>query len=1074
MKILKLRLLNLNSLSGEWAIDFTSPEFSDGGLFAITGPTGVGKTTILDGICLALYGRTPRLAKVNKNTNEIMSRGRGECAAELTFETPAGRWRGHWSQRRANKKPDGALQPPRHEIVDDQTGQVLESLLTKTLARVETVTGMNFEQFTRSMMLAQGAFAAFLEAPPDDRADLLEQITGADIYTAISIRVHERKTGERKKLEALKDELKGLTLGEGGEEAIVAEEKELQDRLRALDQALTGDREAQAWLKTLAELTAESRSLAERDQELAARQEKFRPEHERLQRAREAVRLDPAHSSLQLLRRTRDQAALDLDKRRRELPETLAAQAAAAQAAARAAERLAEAKAAEEAARPLLTEVRALDVRLLELGKQLTPIEAERRATLAELARLLTLELSEGPAADQSLAGRVAELKAGLDGRQTALTAERRRLKELLAGREAADWRDQVISLSRRADLLDKLLEEIKRRAAVEKDLADNEKRCGQAQADLTAVTAELKTQAERVTALETDAERLAVIWDLQMQLRSFEDWRHNLEEGRACPLCGSVDHPYAVPGNIPAEKVSQANLKENKDALKAGKDRLNVLTAKESSLKQLIKGERDTAARLTGERQTLADWRGPRFASLGLTPAAEGDLSLLAEREARETGRALAAAAALVKEVEKTEKGLFAEETALKDAAATVEKGEGLLKTAAERMSALEALTRQRDELARRRAELFGARRPEAEENALRDAAAAADSLLTQAAKKVREAETGRDKVKALIEETDQRLRDLGAETALHQARLQADIQSAGFDDEAAWLAARLPDSDRARLETLGRELSEARAVLDSHRQANAERLGRETARRLTDRPLTELSAAIEAQEAERRERQARLGAVQQKLADYRQAARKHSRLLTAVEAQANECRRWDHLHELIGSADGRKYRNFAQSLTFEILVGQANRQLVRLSDRYLLICDEEQPLELKVIDNYQAGEIRSAKNLSGGESFLVSLALALGLSQMASRRVRVDSLFLDEGFGTLDEDALELALETLAGLREEGKLIGVISHIPAMMNRIATQIVVRPKNGPHSEITGPGVSRGEASGPILVEKGD
>jgi exonuclease SbcC len=178
-------------------------------------------------------------------------------------------------------------------------------------------------------------------------------------------------------------------------------------------------------------------------------------------------------------------------------------------------------------------------------------------------------------------------------------------------------------------------------------------------------------------------------------------------------------------------------------------------------------------------------------------------------------------------------------------------------------------------------------------------------------------------------------------------------------------------------------------------------------------------------------------------------------------IDARKKECARWDDLHLLIGSADGKKFRNFAQGLTFERMTAHANRRLQKMTDRYLLIRDASQPLELNVIDNYQAGEIRSTKNLSGGESFIVSLALALGLSQMASRNVRVDSLFLDEGFGTLDEDSLETALETLAGLRQDGKLIGVISHVPALKERIGTQIQVTPGTGGRSSLTGPGCRR-------------
>ena len=162
-----------------------------------------------------------------------------------------------------------------------------------------------------------------------------------------------------------------------------------------------------------------------------------------------------------------------------------------------------------------------------------------------------------------------------------------------------------------------------------------------------------------------------------------------------------------------------------------------------------------------------------------------------------------------------------------------------------------------------------------------------------------------------------------------------------------------------------------------------------------------------------------------------------------------------------MVGSADGKKYRNFAQGLTFEIMIGHANWQLQKMTDRYLLVRDDAQPLELNVVDNYQAGEIRSTKNLSGGESFIVSLSLALGLSHMASKNVRVDSLFLDEGFGTLDEETLDTALETLAGLQQDGKLIGVISHVPALKEWISTQISITPVFGGRSSLAGPGCTK-------------
>lgn len=197
MRILRVRFKNLNSLVGEWQIDLTHPAFVSDGIFAITGPTGAGKTTILDAICLALYGRTPRLNKVTKSGNEIMSRQTGECFAEVIFETQSGRYRCHWSQRRARKKPDGELQAPRHEIANADSGKISESKFKGVADHIVAVTGMDFDRFTRSILLAQGGFSAFLQAAPDERAPILEQITGTEIYSQISIRIHERQREER-------------------------------------------------------------------------------------------------------------------------------------------------------------------------------------------------------------------------------------------------------------------------------------------------------------------------------------------------------------------------------------------------------------------------------------------------------------------------------------------------------------------------------------------------------------------------------------------------------------------------------------------------------------------------------------------------------------------------------------------------------------------------------------------------------------------------------------------------------------------------------------------------------------
>ena len=200
------------------------------------------------------------------------------------------------------------------------------------------------------------------------------------------------------------------------------------------------------------------------------------------------------------------------------------------------------------------------------------------------------------------------------------------------------------------------------------------------------------------------------------------------------------------------------------------------------------------------------------------------------------------------------------------------------------------------------------------------------------------------------------------------------------------------------------------------------------------------------------------KIGGLQQVLSDHNTNQKIHTEQLRAIDAQQQSSQIWEQLNQLIGQSDGKKYRTFAQGLTFQVMISHANIQLQKMSDRYLLIHDDSNALELNVIDNYQGGDIRSTKNLSGGEGFIISLALALGLSQMASHNIRVDSLFLDEGFGTLDEESLDIALDTLTSLQQEGKLIGIISHVQALKERIMTQIQVKKLSGGYSEITGQG----------------
>ncbi|MEN6611040.1 MAG: AAA family ATPase, partial [Methanoregulaceae archaeon] len=303
MRILSLRFRNLNSLAGEWKIDFTNPEYVSSGIFAITGPTGAGKSTILDAICLALYGRTPRLGKIAGNAGEILSRQTGEYFAEVEFHSEKGQYRCTWSQRRAHKKPDGELQSPRHEIVEVKTGKALETKQGAVQQKVIELTGLDYLQFTRSILLAQGEFATFLDAKAEDRAPILEKITGTEIYGQISIKVHERFSREKADLAVLNDRAENTEMISAEQAEELRKEKlDHEQVIKDISTRCTTLETAVKWLDTLAELEKEIADLRRRDLALADRKKAAGPDLDVLSLARKARSLEGIFAGLSALR----------------------------------------------------------------------------------------------------------------------------------------------------------------------------------------------------------------------------------------------------------------------------------------------------------------------------------------------------------------------------------------------------------------------------------------------------------------------------------------------------------------------------------------------------------------------------------------------------------------------------------------------------------------------------------------------------------------------------------------------------------------------------------------------------
>ena len=964
MRIHTIRLANLNALTGTWEIDLDHPAYNDN-IYALTGPTGAGKTTILDAISLALYGRTPRLARIGKAGNEIMSRHSGTCHAEITFSTRTGRYRSHWSQHRARRKAGGELQNPKHELADAESGELLATGLKDVAAAIERLTGMDYQRFTRAMLLAQGDFAAFLRAAPDERAPLLEQITGTEIYSRISIAVHERLRDALEQQRQLATETAGITpLDAATHTALTQESTALQKQLAALATRQQQTAAALARAQNIAELTAELARLDEQHTAHQAALARFAPERERLAAAQSAALLDSDYARLDTLRRAQQQNRAALAALDEQAPALARAHETANQALTAASARVHSEKQRLAAAQPRWQQTRAYDHTLRHQREQLASLEQSAAAHTAAQTALAAAEKHAAAARENSARADVARKKT-----ETALAAH-------LQGRLLREYQTEK--------------ENILRELAYHQRIAD------------------------------------------------LEQQRAHLHDGEPCPLCGATEHPYA--SELPAQPDDLTTRLETLDTYIKQAETLN---------EQHENAQRALASAREKQQQTEN--------TLALAAEKARNSAVHAEQHAalqQTYAQTLAARQALLAnrdpDAEET-----AQQRAIAEAEAAMEKARDTCQTA---QTAAAANQQQRAQLHAR----LTAQQQELQTAEQQFAAAlgmcseiAAPSPAGRSPQRGRDGE-GVDDVPCAPKISTFSISD-------HPHSNTSSRAATTFPDETAWQAARLPAATREALARQAAALDQQTLTLHTRQQDRAARLATLTAQSADDPDTATLQARQEADEHTRQQHQQTLAANQHRLAEHKRASERLAAQQQAIAKQAAETRRWQNLHELIGAADGKKYRNYAQSLTFASVIAQANRQLVQLSDRYLLTADPARPLELNIIDNYQGGETRSAKNLSGGESFIVSLALALGLAQMSGENMQIDTLFLDEGFGTLDEETLDSALETLAQLRTHGKHIGIISHVAALTERIATRIQITPQNGGNSIISGPGCRRVE-----------
>ena len=1101
MKILKLKFRNINSLAGDWEIDFTQPEFKENGLFAITGKTGSGKSSILDAISLALYGKTPRV-DVTGSSNDVMTRGTSDCYSEIAFEVEGKVWKASWKQERARKKTDGNLKQVERVIADENNRIVANKISIKGVkksedektvnVKIEEILGLTFEQFTKVILLAQGSFAAFLQADKSDKGELLEQITGTEIYGEISRRVFERSKLETQKLEFLCRELGAITvlteeeiMKRNAEIIEIGNQKEqtdkdlqiivaAQNRIKELNDLQKQITDAKAKLPELLKNEEYAKATFENaEKEVAAvkqEQESFAPIFVKVCELDTKIteKNNVLNSVLESLKNIEDEKNKLSNAVQKQKNDWLKVRDDLVQR-----EDLRAKNAKHES---LVLNYSAIESQNLQVQSRLNDWQA-KQTELEKASKDLENKMAACGRAIKDFDAKHQLLEV----KKQELEEQKQKSVNIFQGKELSTLQSEKEDLTNFINTLKALIGNLKNSISVKKEIENCEKSISDNAGKEKELSENNKHNKGALENLKNQIDLLREVISFAKTIQSLEEHRKSLEDGKECPLCGSKIHPFAI-GNLPVMGEKEKQLKKLQ---KQFEDRSISLQADEKALAKVVSDHENAENNKKAAERNLSENR--EKSKRLLSEINNFNLDIKEDTSCIEKIEGIYDAKlkewrqidALIKNGIQIETGIKKLRDEVIPQYQQAEKSAEMVKTESETARKLAEKAKETSETIVRQAKS----QYENENTALisklaeygvenmkrlkshRDAWIENENSIQKLSRKKIELEGNINVSESLIETNQKQfaIRNAEKEHAVSAKNELVAEREAMFgdkkpDEEEKRLKKRINNAEtkkntaeKAKNEA-NTELAKTNAVI----QESENRLSAKQAETAIEKTLEELQA-----EHDEKKRQSdgflqKIGAKKQELEANNENLERNRKKLLEKEIQQQISDRWKRLDALIGSADGKKYRNFAQALTFENLIVLANKQLKKMSERYLLkrVDDGVNPFELSVMDGFQNNDERTVQNLSGGEKFIVSLALALGLANMASRNMKIDTMFIDEGFGTLDSDYLNVILTALSNLQSEGKLIGVISHLAELKERIATHIEVIPKGDGHSKL--------------------